>query len=123
MSTLSALRETVGACLTGLNKVTVYTFVPEAVMPPAVIVQPGTPYLTTDDEPYGFYRVRWRVALIADSATNEVATESLDQLICDAIAALSATFAVEEIEEPYVFRANDNMYLAADLIISDSTTI
>lgn len=119
--TLKALRESVAAALAGDPDLTVYSYVPEAVVAPAVVIQPGDPYVSGEGEPFGRWRVRFRLALVAEPATNEVATEGLDELIIDSMVALTdAGFTVEEVSEPYVFRANENMHLAADLTVAES---
>ena len=122
---LKAAKEAIYEALISLRRdgTQVYAYVPEVIGAPAIVIQPGDPYLSSEGEPYGLYRVRFRLMLVADVAVNEVATKALDNLICDAIEALSGDFAVEQVEEPYAFRTNEDMHLAADLIISDSIDI
>lgn len=123
MSALTGARDALVDALNGLSGATVYGHVPEAIAAPAAVVQPGDPYLASGEEgvPFGWYRIRHKVTLVADVATNEVVTDALDAMIEGAVTELLvAGLAVETVSEPYVFQANENLHLAADLSVSNT---
>lgn len=107
----------------GVHVDQVYPFVPEAIQAPAVVVQPADPYLSDEGQPFGFYLVRFTVSLVAEVATNQVVTEALDQMVYQTVVALADSWAIDQVGEPYAFRANENMHLAADITISSSIRI
>lgn len=100
-----------------LTTTPVLDHIPELLSAPAYIIQPGTPWVTGDGQPYGHYTVAWKVTAVVDVASNEVATHDLDQLIADALGVVD----VEEISEPYVYASNTALHLAADITVT--TTI
>lgn len=122
-TTLTDARENVCDALDGLGGVTVYSYNPETLAAPAAVVLPGDPYLASGEDgvPYGWHRVRHTIIVVAAVASNEVATETLDSLIGDAIQLLGiAGYDVETVTEPYAFSSNGNLHLAADLTVSDT---
>lgn len=124
MSALQDVREAVCALLEGVQAWTVYNHVPERLSAPAAVLTPGDPYLTTEGQPFGGFAARWTITLVADVATNDVATEQLDTMIEDAIVALvNGGVHAETVGEPFVFVANDQMHLAADLAATTTITL
>lgn len=124
MSTLQDLRNDLKATLAPLAGANIYTFVPEAPEAPAAIVTPVDPYLDSTDQPFGSFLVRYRITLVAAVATNEVVTESLDNMIEETVVALAnGGYHFIAVGEPYVFQTNDNLHLAADLTVSISTSL
>lgn len=121
MSTLNELRSEAVAALEDLEGVQTYGYLPEAVAAPALVLVPGSPYVSTDGEPFRHYKVRLTFLAVADVAPNEEATKALDELLTKTVLALSAAgFLVEEIAEPYAFQSNTAIHLAAELTFSDS---
>ncbi|GMA34739.1 hypothetical protein [Demequina litorisediminis] len=115
--TLKAEREAIATALTdaGLRG---WAWVPEAPVAPCAIVQPGSPYLSTEDEPFGSYKTRHLVSILAPVGTNEKVTDDLDALIETAMGALN----VVEVSEPFGLTVNTAQYLAVNLTISGSVT-
>ncbi len=102
----------------------VLDFVPERIVPPIVIVTSGTPYLiaeTVGNE----YRLGLNVTLVASTATNEEATEALDDLIAQTVSAISTLGYVilKAVNTPFRLAANNAEYLACDLNIDLSITL
>lgn len=124
MSKLSATRGYLAEALAGVSAgvpdVQVFSYVPESIPAPALVIQPGSPYLTSEGEPFGHYRVRYAVTVVAEVATNETTTGQLDDLISECIERISGAFQVEEVREPFVYMSNSVAHLAADLVVSDS---
>ena len=102
----------------------VLDYVPERITPPIVIVNSGSPYLiaeTVGNE----YRLGLNVTLVASTATNEEATEALDELIAQTVSAISTLGYVilKTVNTPFRLAANNAEYLACDLNIDLSITL
>jgi hypothetical protein len=102
----------------------VLDYVPERIVPPIVIITSGSPYLvaeTVGNE----YRLGLNLTLVASTATNEEATEALDELIATTVSALSTLGYVilKTVNPPYRLAANNAEYLASDLNLDLSITL
>lgn len=104
----------------GLN---VLEYVPERITPPVVIVNSGQPYIQSSE--FGEYNLGIELVLVAATATNKKASESLDQLIEDTLKAIEPlTYAsVTSVNQPYNLAANNAEYLSATIICQLNITI
>ena len=102
----------------------VLDYVPERIVPPIVIITAGSPYL--EAETVGReYRLGLNLTLVASTATNEEATEALDELIANTVIALDTLGYVilKTVNSPYRLAANNAEYLASDLNLDLSITL
>jgi len=114
MSTLGGLRTVILDALDSLD-VQSYDHVPPRLVPPAVVVIPGSPYLEAGDV-FGTWTIRHTVAVVAGRGTNERVTEDVDELITRAVCALTeASIGVEQVSTLYSYEANGGQFLAADI--------
>jgi hypothetical protein len=102
----------------------VLDYVPERIVPPIIIITSGSPYLvaeTIGNE----YRLGLNLTLVASTATNEEATEALDELIADTVNAISTLgyVVLKTVNPPYRLAANNAEYLASDLNLDLSITL
>jgi hypothetical protein len=102
----------------------VLDYVPERITPPIVIITSGSPYLvaeTVGNE----YRLGLNLTLVASTATNEEATEALDQLIADTVNAVSTLgyVVLKTVNPPFRLAANNAEYLASELNLDLSITL
>jgi hypothetical protein len=102
----------------------VLDYVPERIVPPIVIITAGSPYLvaeTTGRE----YRLGLNLTLVAATATNEEATEALDELIAQTVTAITSMgyVVLRNVNPPYRLTANNAEYLASDLNLDLSITL
>jgi hypothetical protein len=102
----------------------VLDYVPERLVPPLVVMTPGSPYLvpeTVGNE----YRLALNLTMVASTATNEEATEALDALIAQTVSAIgNLGYAVlRQVNPSYRLAANNAEYLASDLNIDLSITL
>jgi len=104
----------------GLN---VLEYVPERITPPIVIVNAASPYVTTAE--FGEYTLGLELVLVASTATNKKATESLDQLIEDVLVALEPlTYArLTSVNQPYNLQTNNAEYLSVNIYAQLAITI
>ena len=122
MSALNDTRQRLTAALEDAG-LTVYDHVPERLVPPAVVITPGSPYLTSGDV-YGTFTVALTASVVAATATNGVATEALDELIETAvIASVNEGLAFDNASSFYAFNTNGASYLAADISLTDTITL
>jgi hypothetical protein len=99
-------------------------YVPERIVPPIVIMTPGSPYLspeTVGNE----YRLSLTLTMVAMTATNEEATEALDGLIAQTVSALAPLgyVVLRSVNPPFRMQANNAEYLACDLNLDLSITL
>jgi hypothetical protein len=102
----------------------VLDYVPERITPPIVIISSGSPYLVAETVGREF-RLGLNLTLVASTATNEEATEALDELIADTVTALTSLDYVilKTVNPPYRLAANNAEYLASDLNLDLSITL
>jgi hypothetical protein len=102
----------------------VLDYVPERIVPPIVIITAGSPYLVAETVGREF-RLGLNLTLVASTATNEEATEALDELIADTVTAVTSLGYVilKTVNPPYRLAANNAEYLAADLYLDLSITL
>ena len=102
----------------------VLDYVPERVVPPIVIISPGSPYLVTETVG-NEYRLGLNLTLVAGTATNEQATEALDELIANTVSALADLgYAVlKSVNPPFRLAVNTAEYLAAEINLDLSITL
>ncbi|NBR65362.1 MAG: hypothetical protein EBS85_03845 [Micrococcales bacterium] len=102
----------------------VLDYVPERLIPPVIVMTAGSPYLTTETVGNS-YRLGLTLTLVASTATNEEATESLDALIADTVSALGGLGYVilKQVNPSYRLAVNNAEYLSADLNLDLSITL
>jgi hypothetical protein len=102
----------------------VLDYVPERITPPIVIITAGSPYLVAETVGREF-RLGLNLTLVASTATNEEATEALDELIADTVTAVTSLGYVilKSVNPPYRLAANNAEYLASDLNLDLSITL
>jgi len=99
-------------------------YIPERITPPIVIMSPSSPYLVSETVGRE-YRLGLTLTMVAMTATNEEATEALDDLIAQTVTALVPLGYVilNGVNPPYRLAANNAEYLASDLNLDLSITL
>lgn len=102
----------------------VLDYVPERIVPPIVIISAGSPYLVTETVGRE-YRLGLNVTLVSSTATNQEATDNLDQLIADTVSAISTLgyVVLKTVNPPFRLSANNAEYLSAELNLDLSITL
>jgi hypothetical protein len=103
----------------GLN---VLDYVPERIVPPIVIINSASPYLTPSDLSKE-YTLSLEVVMIAATATNKQATEKLDELIEDVVNAMPRYARLLRVNAPYNLQTGNAEYLAANASVELEITI
>lgn len=92
----------------------VLDYIPARVQPPIVIIRSGSPYLVAGSIYKGF-QINLELQAVAMTADNEQATDALDLLIEEIIAALPQDAGFTDVSQPYTLAANGAEYLAATI--------
>lgn len=91
---------------------------PARLNPPAIVVMPGTPYVSPG-KVYGHATINWVASVIAGTATNTVSTDALDDMIEDVLITLTLNGYSYEVSDHKVYVANGAEYLAVDISITN----
>ena len=96
-------------------------FITSRVNPPVALVSASDPYI--DEGPvYSTYTVNYDITLITSVATNEVATNSLDDMIEKAFLA-TTEWNIDGVGAPFILEVNNAQYLAARMAVSRTIEI
>lgn len=111
-----------GALATALSSVaaTCYDHVPEAVVPPAVVIIPDSPYLVPNLINKSTVKVEINLVVSAVVAynSNPGALDNLEQLVISILAALPAGYEVGSIERPTVTQIGVSPMLVSDIRVT-----
>jgi hypothetical protein len=103
----------------GIN---VSDFVPERIVPPIVIINSASPYITPSSLATE-YILNLDLIVVAATATNKQATEKLDEAIANVLNALPRYARMVRVNEPYEMQTNNAGYLAANISVELEITI
>lgn len=100
----------------------VSAYIPERVVPPTVIMSPGSPYLEPVTVGKGWV-MKFDLMVIAAPAVNVKATEMLEKAL-EALIIANADYAqISSIGQPYALQTNNAEYLAANVSVALRITI
>lgn len=103
----------------GIN---VLEYVPERIVPPIVIINSASPYLTPSTLGNEF-DLSLELVIIAAKATNKKATEMLDEAIATVLTAVPRYCRVLRVNEPYQMQTNNAEYLSVNVSVQLEITI
>ena len=111
-----------GALASALSSVaaTTYDHVPEAVIPPAVVIIPDSPYLVPNLINKATTKVEVNLVISAVVAynSNPGALDNIEQLIISILAAVPAGYEVGNIERPTVTQIGASTVLVSDIRVT-----
>jgi len=115
-----------GALATALAGVAanVYNHVPEAIIPPAVVLVPDAPYLEFDTiGKTSFHcKVNLTISCIVAYNSNPASLDNLEQLIISVVQAIPAGWEVDVVERPAVTEIGASTMLVSDIRVSKHYT-
>lgn len=100
----------------------VSAYIPERIVPPVVVISPGSPYLspvTVDGE----WLMNLEVMVIAAPAVNVKASELLDKALETILNGNPAYARIISVTQPYALQTNNAEFLAANLTIDLRITL
>ena len=111
-----------GTLATALASVTasVYSSPPEAVIPPAAVIVPDSPYLETTTIGKSAVRVKinFTVTAVVAYNNNAGALDNLEQLIISIMQAMPTGYIVGDVQRPTIQAVGASNMLVADLAVS-----
>ena len=100
----------------------VSSYIPERVVPPTVIIGPGSPYLTPVTV-NGEYIMNLELMVISATAVNVKSTELLDLAIETILNGNPGYAHVSSVGQPYALQTNNAEFLAANVSVDLRITL
>jgi hypothetical protein len=116
---LSQVRQPLATALAGVAG-NVYSFVPESVIPPAVVVVPDSPYLELETISKSAIRTKINMTISVAVAynSNPASLDNIEQLILSVLAVIPAGYIVSSVERPTVTQVGASTLLISDVRVS-----
>ena len=115
-----------GTLATALGSVAgnVYSYVPEAIIPPAVVIVPSSPYLEQQliGKSVIKVKVNFTITAIVAYNSNPASLDNLEQLIMGILAAIPAGYVVGNVDRPTPLEVGASTMLTADINVSTTYT-
>lgn len=118
---ITASRQEYALALTSAG-IKVSAVIPERIIPPVVVIAPGSPYLEPTTVADGWI-MRLELMVIAMTAVNVKATESLESALEALILANPDYARIQSIGQPYALQTNNTEFLAANVSVDIRITI
>jgi len=116
---LADLRADLADSLASLSA-TIYPSVPEAVIPPCVVIIPDSPYLVPNliNKATTKVEVNFIISACVAYNSNPGSLDNIEQLVISILAALPAGYVVGDIQRPTVMQVGASNLLVADISVS-----
>lgn len=116
---LSQVRQPLATAL-GSVAGNVYSFVPESVIPPAVVVVPDSPYLEleTINKSTIHTKINFTISVAVAYNSNPASLDNIEQLILSVLAVIPSGYIVSSVERPTVTQVGASTLLIADVRVS-----
>lgn len=120
---LSAVREPLATALSGVSA-NVFSYVPESVPVPAIVLVPSSPYLEFDTIGNGAFRakVNFTISCCVTYSSNPASLDNIEQLIESVVLAIPAGYEVGDVQRPTVTQVGASNLLVADISVSTHYT-
>jgi hypothetical protein len=98
----------------------IYPSVPEAPIPPAIVVVPNSPYMeiVLIGKAKTQVKLNFAITAIVASNSNAGSLDNLEKLIIGILAAMPAGYVVDVVEKPTVLEVGQSPMLVADINVS-----
>jgi hypothetical protein len=98
----------------------VYAFVPESVIPPAVVVVPDSPYLEleTINKTTIHTKINMTISVAVAYNSNPASLDNIEQLILSVLAVIPSGYIVSSVERPTVTQVGASTLLISDVRVS-----
>lgn len=116
---LSAVRTPLATALASVAG-NVYSFVPESVIPPAVVVVPDSPYLEFDliNKSVIKCKINMTITVAVAYNSNPASLDNIEQLLMSVLAVIPGGYEVSSVERPTVSQVGASTLLIADIRVS-----
>jgi len=98
----------------------VYSYVPETIIPPAVVCVPDTPYLEleTINKTTLHCKINFTISVAVAYNSNPASLDNIEQLIMSVLAVIPVGYVVSVVERPTVTQVGASTLLIADVRVS-----
>jgi hypothetical protein len=98
----------------------VYAYVPEAVIPPAVVVVPNSPYIEFDTIGKSSFhcKLNYTITVCVAYNSNPASLDNIEQLIISVVSAIPSGYEVGAVQRPTVTQVGASNLLVADISVS-----
>lgn len=98
----------------------VYSYVPESIIPPAVVCVPDTPYLEleTINKTTLHCKINFTISVAVAYNSNPASLDNIEQLIMSVLAVIPVGYVVSVVERPTVTQVGASTLLIADVRVS-----
>jgi len=116
---LSQVRQPLATAL-GSVAGNVYSYVPESIIPPAVVCVPDTPYLElqTINKSTLHTKINFSISVAVAYNSNPASLDNIEQLIMSVLAVIPSGYVVSTVERPTVTQVGASTLLIADIRVS-----
>jgi hypothetical protein len=98
----------------------IYSSVPEAPIPPAIVIVPSSPYMEVVliGKTYTKVKLNFAISAIVQSNSNAGSLDNLEKLIIGILTALPSGYELGVIEKPTVLEVGQSPMLVSDINVS-----
>lgn len=99
-------------------------FVPERITPPLAVIEPAADWVQSG-ETFGTFRVGFDVTLIVQTASNQVVSSHLDELVDEALSAIAGAtgFYASAVSAPSLLSVQNAEYLSTTITVYQNTKL
>lgn len=101
----------------------VSSFIPERIVPPVIVISPGSPYLTATTMDRDEWIMNLELMVVASVGTNVKASELLDKAIETILNGNPGYAIVSNVGQPYALQTNNAEFLAANISVNLRITL
>ena len=118
----ASISEVRGELVTALTAIgaTVYGWVPEAIIPPACVIIPDSPYLesTLISKSSVSVKINFTISAAVAYNSNPGALDNLETLVIQILGAMPDGYVVGDVQRPTITNVNTSSLLMADISVS-----
>ena len=120
---LSAVRTPLATAL-GSVAANVFSYVPENVPVPAVVLVPSSPYMEFDTIGHNTCKCKlnFTISCCVAYSSNPASLDNIEQLIESVVLAIPAGYEVSDVQRPTVTQVGASNLLVADIVVSTHYT-
>jgi hypothetical protein len=118
-ASISEVRSELVTALTAIGA-TVYGWVPEAIIPPACVIIPDSPYLesTLISKSSVSVKINFTISAAVAYNSNPGALDNLETLVIQILGAMPDGYVVGDVQRPTITNVNTSSLLIADISVS-----
>lgn len=118
-ASISEVRNDLATALSSIDA-TVYGWVPEAIVPPACLIIPSSPYLesTLISNSSISVKINFTISAAVAYNSNPGSLDNLEKLVIQILGAMPGGYVVGDVQRPTITNVNTSSLLNADISVS-----